>query len=89
MEKYKIQLDGSLGIILVEHPSLYVTFDKLMEIKELIENANNKKYNYGIYLYCPGYYFSYKLDTREIICCGTMNKQQCINETKEYINQRH
>lgn len=84
LEKYKVQLDPELGIILVEHPHLTVTLDKLFEIKQTIENSTKRKYSYGIIRRCPGYYFSYKLANRQVITCGIMNKLECVNETKEF-----
>lgn len=84
LEKYKVQLEPNLGIILVEHPTLSVTLNKLMEIKQTIENSTKRKYNYGIIKRCPGYYFSYRLRDRKVITCGIMNKLECVNETKEF-----
>lgn len=83
LEKYKVELAPDLGVILVEHPSLSVSLDKLMEIKGRIENSTKRKYNYGIIKRCPGYYFSYRLSNRQVITCGIMDKLKCVNETKE------
>lgn len=84
LEKYKVELAPDLGIILVEHPFLSVSLDKLIEIKERIENSTNKKYLYGIIKRVPGYYFSYELLSRKVIICGRFNKTECVNETKEF-----
>lgn len=84
LEKYKVELAPDLGIILVEHPSLSVSLDKLIEIKERIESSTKRKYNYGIIKRCPGYYFSYRLNDKQVITCGVMNKLECVNETKEF-----
>ena len=85
--KYNIGLDPSLGLILVEHPVKSVSLDKLIEIKERIENSTNKKYLYGIIKVVPGYYFSYELLSRKVIICGRFNKTECVNETKEFIKK--
>ena len=83
LEKYKVELAPDLGIILVEHPLLSVSLDKLIEIKGRIENSTKKKKNNGIIKRCQGYYFSYRLSDRQIITCVIMDKLQCVNETKE------
>lgn len=87
VEKYSVGLDPSLGLILVEHPFLSVSLDKLIEIKERIENSTNKKYLYGIVKRMPGYYFSYELLSRKVIVCGIFNKTECVDETKIYIKR--
>lgn len=87
LEKYKVGLDPQLGLILVEHPTISVSLDKLNEIRKTIENSTNRKYFYGILKTIPGYYFSYVLENHQVIVCGRMNKQECINETKEFIKK--
>lgn len=87
LEKYKVSLDPKLGIICVEHPTISVTLVKLKEIKDKVENSTNSKYYYGIIKRIPGYYFSYCLNNNKVISCGTLNKEECINETKEFIKE--
>jgi len=87
LEKYKVSLDPKLGIICVEHPTVSVTLLKLIEIKEKVENSTNSKYYYGIIKRIPGYYFSYCLETNKVISCGALSKEECINETKEFIRE--
>jgi hypothetical protein len=84
LEKYKVELAPDLGIILVEHPFSSVSLDKLIEIKERIEDSTKRKYNYGIIKRSPGYYFSYELLSRKVIVCGRFNKKECVDETKEF-----
>lgn len=85
--KYSVGLDPSLGLILVEHPIKSVSLNKLIEIKERIENSTNRKYLYGIIKVVPGYYFSYELLSRKVIICGRFNKTECVDETKEFIKK--
>jgi hypothetical protein len=86
LEKYKVQLDPKLGIILVEHPSKSVSLLKLKEIKESIEKSTKSKYSYGVILRVPGYYFSYRLIDEKVIVCGNMSKKETIEETKKFIS---
>lgn len=86
LEKYKVEIDPKLGIISVEHPYKSTTLSKLMKIKETIEKSTKSKYNYGILLRMPGYYFSYRLSDEKVIVCGSFNKKETIEETKNFIN---
>ncbi len=87
--EYRVNLNINLGIILVEHPSKSVSLTKLMSIKNNIEFTTKRPYKYGIVRRIPGYFFSYRLSDREVIVCGSFDKQDCIDRTKEFVeNER-
>lgn len=82
--KDKVELDPNLGIILIENPLKTITLDELIDIRDRFFKSTGKLYKYGILRRSPGYYFSYRLSDRKVICCGIMNKKECVNETREF-----
>lgn len=80
----KLEIDKILKIISVEEPNKTITLSDLKEVQEMVENTFPIKFNYGIIRREPGYYFSYILSTNEVIVCGTMNKKDCVERTREY-----
>ena len=84
LQKHKVELDPSLGIILMEHSTETVTLDEIVDVSNRFRNSTGRNYKYGIIKRVPGYYFSYRLSDRKIICCGTMSKKDCIDETRDF-----
>ena len=41
--EYKVQINSKLRILVIEHPEISTTLDKLYEIKELLEKIYWKK----------------------------------------------
>lgn len=80
----KLEVDKLLKIISVEEPDKTITLSDLKEVRNLVENTFNIKFKYGMLRREPGYYFSYILDTDEVIVCGTMNKKDCVERTREF-----
>ena len=80
----KLEVDKILGIISVEEPNKTITLKDLRKVQQMVENTFNIKFKYGIVKREPGYYFSYVLSTDQVIVCGTMNKKECVERTKEY-----
>ena len=81
---FKVSLDPTLGIMLVEHPNKSVTLENILKVKKLIEKSMPTKYYYAILKRIPGYFFSYDLRDNSVIVCGRMDKTETVNETKEY-----
>lgn len=81
----KLEVDKQLKILSLEEPDKSITFKDLIETQNLLENTFNIHFKYGILKREPGYYFSYNLDNKEVIVCGTMNKKECVERTREYV----
>lgn len=86
--EYKVQINSKLRILVIEHPEISTTLDKLYEIKELLEKSTGKKYLYGIIHSKPCYWFSYDLSDRSVIVCGNTSKKECIDRTKDFIKNK-
>lgn len=84
VDKHQVELDKELGIILIEHKMNTVTLDYAIEISQMFENSIKLKFKYCIIKRQPGYYFSYVIKDRTVICCGNMSKKECIDKTKNY-----
>lgn len=83
--EYVVNLDPKLGIILVEHPSKSVSMTKLLSVRNSVVFTTKREYNYGIIKHIPGYYFSYRLSDMQVIVCGSFDKKDCVDRTKEFV----
>lgn len=85
LEGYKIEIKPKHNLIIVEHPNKSVSLSKLRMYKNTVTFTTKREYYYGIIKHIPGYYFSYDLRTNAVIVCGTLDKQDCLKRTIEYV----
>lgn len=75
-------VDISDKILIITSKYKNVTLSDLIEIKTLIEQNINHKYEYGMYRDIVGYYVGYDFIKGDFVYCGSRQKKDAINFMK-------